>query len=83
MVVGVSAIIGSLIPILPYFILPVKVGNIVAIILSIIILFAAGAIKAKIIRGNWKTSGFEMAVIGTLAALAGYLIGSLLGRIYG
>jgi len=83
LVVGVSAIIGSLIPILPYFILPVKVGNIVAIILSIIILFAAGAIKAKIIRGNWKTSGFEMAVIGTLAALAGYLIGSLLGRIYG
>jgi len=48
----------------------------------IIILFVIGAAKAKVTIGNWKKSGIEMAVVGTLAALVGYLVGSLLGAVY-
>ncbi len=79
LIVGFSSLIGSLIPLIPFFLLPVKSAIIVSIIESIIILFIAGALKAKITVGNWKRSGTEMAVIGTIAALAGYLIGLLLG----
>ena len=81
-VVGLSAVIGSLVPVLPFFFMPVKLGMIYALILSVIILFIVGAAKAKITIGNWKKSGIEMAVIGTLAALVGYFVGSILGAIY-
>ncbi len=81
-VVGISAVIGSLIPVLPFFFLDVKSGMVAALFLSIITLFAIGAAKAKVTIGNWKKSGIEMAVVGTLAALVGYLVGSLLGVVY-
>ena len=80
--VGVSSIIGSLIPVLPFFFLSVKQGMYYAIGLSIIILFIIGALKARFTIGDWKKSGLEMAIVGTIAAIAGYLIGTLLGIIY-
>ncbi len=82
-VVGVSAVIGSLIPVLPFFFLDVKSGMAYALILSVITLFIVGSAKAKVTIGSWKKSGLEMVVVGTVAALAGYLIGSLLGVVYG
>ena len=81
-VVGLSAIIGSLIPVIPFFIFDVKLGMAYALVLSIITLFIVGAVKAKVTIGNWKKSGIEMAIVGTLAALVGYLVGSLLGVVY-
>ena len=83
LVVGLSAVIGSLVPVLPFFFLPVKIGMAVALIFSIIVLFIVGAAKAKVTIGDWKKSGLEMAVVGTFAALVGYFVGSLLGVIYG
>lgn len=82
-VVGISAVVGSLIPVMPFFFLSVKSGMGYGLILSVITLFIVGSVKAKITIGNWKKSGLEMAVVGTVAALAGYLIGSLLGVVYG
>ena len=81
-IVGLSAVAGSLIPVIPFFLLPVKISMIYGVLLSIITLFIVGAVKAKLTIGNWKKSGLEMTIIGTLAALAGYLIGSLLGAVY-
>ena len=81
-VVGVSAVIGSLVPVAPFFIFPVKSGMVLALIFSILVLFIVGVIKAKVTIGDWKRSGIEMAIIGTIAALAGYIIGSLLGIVY-
>jgi predicted membrane protein (TIGR00267 family) len=76
-VVGFSAIIGSLIPLVPFFFVPIREGIIIAIIISAITLFIVGAIKALLTVGNWGRSGLEMAVIGTVSALAGYGIGLL------
>ncbi len=83
-VVGISAIIGSLIPVFPFFFffLGIKSSMITALALSIIALFVVGSVKAKITIGSWKKSGLEMAIIGTVAALVGYLVGSLLGVVY-
>jgi VIT1/CCC1 family predicted Fe2+/Mn2+ transporter len=67
---------------MPFLFLSVKAGMATALIFSILTLFMVGAIKAKFTIGNWKKSGIEMAVVGTLAALVGYLIGSLLGVVY-
>ena len=76
-VVGFSAIIGSLIPLVPFIILPVAVSMVVAVLLSALTLFAVGAYKARATVGNPGKSGLEMAIIGTVSALVGYGVGLL------
>ena len=73
-----ATIVGSLIPLIPFFFLTVKMGIIVSLYISLIALFAAGSFKAKITIGSWKKSGLEMMLIGGLAAVAGYIIGKAL-----
>jgi len=81
-IVGSSAVIGSLVPVIPFFIFNVKLGMAYALVLSIAALFIVGSVKAKVTIGDWKKSGLEMAIVGTLAALVGYFVGSLLGVVY-
>lgn len=77
LVVGFSAIIGSLIPLAPFFLLPVAHSMWVAVLVTALVLFGVGAYKAHTMVGNPGKSGLEMAVIGTLSALAGYAVGAL------
>ncbi len=76
-IVGFSTIIGSLIPLLPYFFLSVRDGIITSVLISAAALFVVGAMKAKLTIGNWGKSGLEMTVIGMVSALAGYFVGLL------
>jgi VIT1/CCC1 family predicted Fe2+/Mn2+ transporter len=77
-IVGVSAVVGSLIPLVPFRLLPVETSIWVSILVTALVLFAVGAYKARTTVGHpWK-SGLEMAVIGTVSALVGYGIGLLL-----
>lgn len=82
-VVGGSAIVGSIIPLAPFLLFGVGESIVVSLILSTIVLFAVGVYKAKITVGNWLKSGIEMAGVGMLAALVGYLVGKLLGDWFG
>jgi len=77
-IVGISSLIGSFIPVIPFFILNVSAAMWTALGISIAILFVAGSIKAKLTIGDWKKEGLEMAIIGTVSALIGYVVGSLL-----
>lgn len=76
--VGMATIIGSLIPLAPFFFFSVKNGIIISLILSGIVLFVVGALKAKLSIGSWKRSGLELMIIGLIAALVGYGVGLLL-----
>ena len=75
LVVGVAAIIGSIIPLLPFVWLAISLAIPTAIVLSAIALFLLGAMKARVTIGSWQKSGLEIVVIGLLAALVGYLVG--------
>jgi predicted membrane protein (TIGR00267 family) len=77
LIVGLSAIVGSLIPIIPFVFLPVGPSMIVSIVLAALSLFAVGAYKARVTVGRPGRSGLEMAVIGILSALVGYVVGLL------
>jgi len=77
-IVGVSAIIGSLLPLMPFFFLSVQTSMILSVVLAAVVLFLVGAYKARIYVGSPGKSGLEMAVIGTLSALVGYVVGFLL-----
>ncbi|MFH1095875.1 MAG: VIT1/CCC1 transporter family protein [Candidatus Micrarchaeota archaeon] len=76
--VWLSTMVGSFIPLAPYFLFPVWTAAVLSILLSAIVLFLTGALKAHWTIGDWKRSGLEMLVVGGLAALAGYLVGHLL-----
>jgi predicted membrane protein (TIGR00267 family) len=77
-IVGVAAIIGSLIPLIPFAFLPVGVSMLVSVLITAGVLFIVGVYKAKKMVGNPTKSGLEMAIIGTLSALVGYAVGVLL-----
>lgn len=78
-VVGIAAIIGSLIPLLPFVLVGVQWGIIFSLVCSVIVLFVTGAIKNQVTIGRPLRGGLEMAAIGMGAAIVGYLVGSLLG----
>lgn len=76
-VVGFSAIIGSLIPLAPFTFLPVGLSMWVSVAITALVLFAVGVYKARVTVGHPGKSGLEMAIIGTLSALVGYAVGAL------
>ena len=78
LVVGFSAIVGSLIPLAPFAFLPVSISMLVSVVITAAVLFAVGAYKARMTVGHPAKSGLEMAVIGTVSALVGYAVGALL-----
>lgn len=79
-VVGISSLIGSLIPIMPFFFVTNSTtGIITALAISSIALFTTGALKAKYTVGDWKKAGVELMAIGITSALVGYFIGKMLG----
>jgi predicted membrane protein (TIGR00267 family) len=77
-IVGVSALVGSLIPLAPFAALPVGAGMVASIAVAALCLFAAGVYKARITVGRTWKSGLEIAAIGILSALVGYAVGALL-----
>lgn len=82
-VVGISAVVGSLVPLAPFLFFGVGESIIYSLVLGTLVLFAVGAYKAKITVGKWWKSGIEMAAVGMVAALAGWIVGKLLGDFFG
>jgi predicted membrane protein (TIGR00267 family) len=79
LVVGAASILGSLVPLVPFLLVPVAIAVWTGLFLSLAVLFAIGGIKARLTIGDWRKSGLEMAAIGGGAAVVGYLVGLLLG----
>jgi len=77
-VVGLSAIIGSLVPILPFVFLSVSTSMWMSVLVTALVLFGIGFYKARVTVGKPTRSGLEMMLIGTISAMAGYLVGVLL-----
>jgi VIT1/CCC1 family predicted Fe2+/Mn2+ transporter len=77
LVVGLSALLGSLLPLAPFALAPPGAAMWIAVALAAVTLFAAGAYKALTTVGGWLHSGLEMCAIGIASALVGYGIGRL------
>jgi len=73
--VGGSALVGSFVPILPFFFLSVQASIPVSLAASLVLLFIIGAYKSSETSGKWLKGGIELMVIGGVAALAGYAVG--------
>lgn len=78
LLVGFSAVVGSLVPLFPFVFWSVSTSMWLSVLVTALMLFGIGAYKARVTVGKPLKSGFEMALIGTISALAGYLVGYLL-----
>jgi predicted membrane protein (TIGR00267 family) len=75
LIVGLSALAGSLIPLLPFFFWSISLSIGLSIVIAALTLFVVGVYKARVTIGRPLRSGIQMAVIGTVSALAGYVVG--------
>jgi predicted membrane protein (TIGR00267 family) len=79
-VIGLSFLLGAVVPLVPYYLLSVKQdATIVSVMVSLVFLFSAGAWKGRIVRSNSLKSGAETLLIGALAAGILFVIGRLFG----
>ncbi len=81
LIVLTSTIFGSIIPLIPYFLVgnDVLLGAIGSVTISGIVLFIVGYYEARTTVGSVWKSGLQMAAIGLAAGLAGFLIGHFVG----
>jgi len=76
LVVGLSTIVGSSVPLIPFLFLPVAGASIAAVAGAAVVLFVAGVQRVRLTGGGSALrAGLQMVAIGLLSALAGYLIG--------
>lgn len=79
-VMGAAYVVGGLVPVLPYLLLPVHAAMPLAVAGTLAVLFLFGGLKGRLVRQSWWRSGLEMLGVAGLAALAGFLIGRLANR---
>ena len=80
--VGTAALVGSLIPLIPFMLLQHEIflGILVSLVLSGVLLFMIGWYASKVTVGRPARGGFQMATIGIASALAGFAIALLVSR---
>jgi predicted membrane protein (TIGR00267 family) len=81
-VMGVSYVIGGMIPVLPYLIFSIPAALPLSIFFTAGALFAFGSVKGTLVKQSWWRAGLEMLWIAGLAGIAGYAIGRWTGNIY-
>ena len=79
-VMGVSYILGGLVPVAPYLFLPLAAAVPVSTIGTLLVLFLFGALKGRLVKQVWWKSGLEMLMVAGAAALVGFLIGRVADR---
>jgi VIT1/CCC1 family predicted Fe2+/Mn2+ transporter len=75
--IGISYLIGGMIPIIPYLFLPISWAIPISNLCSFTALFIVGVLKGKLVRSSPLRSGIEMLLISMAAALVGYGVGRL------
>ncbi len=81
LVVLTSAVVGSIIPLVPYFLVGKDLfeGAAGSVMVSGVALFIIGYYEARTTVGSLWKSGLQMTAIGLAAGLAGFLIGHFIG----
>lgn len=77
-VVGLSTLLGSAVPLIPFVFLPIAIAPAAALIAAVVVLFGAGLERARLTGGVPLRAGLELVAIGVVSAFAGYLIGQVL-----
>jgi VIT1/CCC1 family predicted Fe2+/Mn2+ transporter len=74
----VAALIGGLIPLVPFAFLPLRVAVVVSVAISVAALFALGSWTGKISGAVWWRDGLRLLLVAGVAAVAAAAVGTLL-----
>ncbi|HUK56965.1 MAG TPA: VIT1/CCC1 transporter family protein [Nitrospiria bacterium] len=80
---GVSFMLGAIVPLLPYLFIGTMSAIGVSIAVTVATLFVVGLGKARVTGKHPLRAGLEVMIIGTGSGLLGYLVGTLLPRMFG
>ncbi len=80
-IITIATLVGHLIPLVPFVLLPRTPALVLAIALSALALFGVGVYSAVTLVGDWRQSGLRMVAIGLGAAGIGFLIGRLFNAV--
>lgn len=78
LLMGISYLLGGLIPLLPILIFELPLSATISVIAALVGLFVLGFIKAKIVKVNPLKSALEILVLGGASTLIGLIVGKLL-----
>jgi VIT1/CCC1 family predicted Fe2+/Mn2+ transporter len=82
-IMGGSFGLASLVPILPYLLLPIANAPVASLVLCGFVVFVIGAVKTRWTKRNAIRSGLEVVGLAAFAGIAGYLFGSVLPAMLG
>lgn len=82
-VMGAAFGLASLVPILPYLLLPIANAPIASLVLCAVVVFVIGVTKTRWTKRNPVRSGLEVVALAAFAGIAGYLFGSVLPSLLG
>ncbi len=81
LVMWAAYIVGGIIPIAPYFALPVQQAVITSACITLFGLFLLGVFSARFSKRNWFRAGFEMLILASVAAGVGVVVGRLVEQL--
>ncbi len=82
-VMGFSYLAAGVVPLAPYFFLPVASSSVISILFTLLMLFFVGAWQAVFTRRSWYKSGGEMLAVGGAAIVLGFVIGRVASALLG
>ncbi len=83
LIMWASYTLGGIVPLAPYFFLPIWQAIVPSVILTVIVLFLVGVWKSHFTKRSWAKSGVEMVVVSLSAAFIGFLVGRLVSSFFG
>ncbi len=82
-VMGVFYVLGGMVPLVPYFLLPIDLAYGPSILATGLCLFALGAWTSKLAKRPLTRGGMEMVSVSLGAAVLGFIIGRAVSSAYG
>lgn len=73
-----AALLGGLVPLAPFAVLPVGQALVAALVISVVCLFGLGAWTTLVTGRSWWRDGLRLVLIAGAAALAAALVGATL-----
>ena len=71
-------VVAGFVPMISYVLISPEDAFHVAVVLTVVTLFAVGASRSLVTQAKWYVAGAEMTVVGSLAAAVAYGVGALI-----
>jgi VIT1/CCC1 family predicted Fe2+/Mn2+ transporter len=80
---GISYLVASSVPLLPYFFLSLRLAFVVSLVATLVALLIIGYVKGTLAHMNILRSALEVVVVGSISGLGGYFLGNVVPSLFG